>query len=154
MDTLVPTDTRLTRQDFSDMLVEYAAGRLASFVRPFQLRREIEEIISELKGEQIRIKQESFDEFLNKAQQFIVQQAGERPQKVALKQIVFLQNVMANEDYDVRAKLAANIQLTDLVGTSAKSRSEFYDPQDTAATIRKMVDEMGDLVEMEESMYV
>jgi len=153
MDTLTPVDTRLTRQDFSDMLVEYAASRLANWVRPFQLRREIEVMISELKGEKIRIKQESFDELLNKAQQFIVEQAGERPQKVALRQIVFLQCIIANNESGFREKLAANAQLTDLVGTSAKSRSEFYDPQDTAATIRKMVEEMSDLVEMEDAVY-
>ncbi len=153
MDTLTPVDTRLTQQDASDMLVEYAASRLASFVRPFQLRREIEEIISELKGEKTRIKQGSFDELLNKAQQFIIEQSGEKPQKIALKQIMFLQNVVANNDFDVRSKLVANAQLTDLVGTSSKSRSEFYDPQDTAGLIRRMVEEMDDLVEQEESVY-
>lgn len=153
METLTPTDTRLTRQDTSNMLVEYAADRLAQFVRPFRLRREIEEIISELKGEPVKVKQESFDELLNKAQQFIIDQAGERPAKVALKQIVFLQNIISDDDSDTKTKLMANVQLTDLVGTSAKSRSEFFDPRDTAGLIRRMVGEMEDLVEEEDAVY-
>lgn len=154
MDTLTPVNTELMRQDASDMLVEYAASRLASFIRPYQLRRELEELVSKLRdGEEVRINEESFNELVQKATEFNTKQAGERPEKIAVKQIAWLQNLMSNDNVDIRSKLAANSQLTDLIGTGYKNRSELNDTQDAAALVRRVVAEMEDLVDQEESVY-
>ncbi len=153
MSALTTVDSQLMRQETSDMLVEIVADRLARFVRPAQLRREIEQIISNLRGKETKLKRDAFDELLGKANKLITQQSGERPQKVALKQIAFLQSIIADDDIDIRSQLLANVQLTDLMGTSAKYRSEFYEPQDTVNTIRKMLSEIDELVEQEDAMY-
>lgn len=153
MNAVTTADTRLTRQDSSDMLIEYAAERLASFVRPYQLRRELEELIYTLTGEQIKLVEDSFDELIRKAQQFNAQQAGERPQKVAINQICFLQNAISNDSFDMRTKLVANAQLSDLVGTRSKDRSELLETGDVAELVRRMVSEMDELVEMEDDSY-
>jgi len=154
MDALAPIDTLLANESLSDMLVETVASRLARFVRPFQLRREIEEIISNLRGKPTKLNQESFDKLLGQAQQFLVIRSGERLQTMALKQIGFLQDVIADDDIDVRVQLAANAQLTDLVGTSAKTRSEMYESESVPQLIRQMVGEMENLVEEKEAMLV
>lgn len=148
MNALTSVDTTLTEQSIGDMLVEAVASRLARFVRPFQLRREIEEIISELRGKVTKLSQKSFDELIGKAQQFLSIHSGESPQLVYSKQVGFLQGVISDDDLDVRIQLAANSQLTDLIGTSARHRSEMYDPDSTTELIRKMVDEMdNDMIE-------
>ncbi len=147
MDALTSADTLLTEQSIGDMLVESVASRLARFVRPFQLRREIEEIISELRGTPTRINQDSFDELLGKAQEFLTVRAGESSQLIASKQIGFLQGVISDDDLDVRIQLAANSQLTDLVGTNAKTRSEMHEPGSIGELTRRMIGEMDDLVE-------
>ena len=148
MNALTSVDTTLTEQSIGDMLVEAVASRLARFVRPFQLRREIEEFISELRGKPIKLSQESVDELIGKAQQFLTSRSGESPQLIASKQIGFLQDVILDEGLDIRVQLVANSQLTELVGTSAKHRSEMYDPDSTTELIRKMVDEMdNDMIE-------
>ncbi len=147
MDALTSADTLLTEQSIGDMLVETVASRLARFVRPFQLRREIEEIISELRGKPTKISQDSFDELLGKAQEFLTVRAGESSQLIASKQIGFLQDVISDDGLDVRVQLAANSQLTDLVGTSAKTRSEMHEPGSIGELTRRMIGEMDDLVE-------
>ncbi len=146
MDALTSADTLLTEQSIGDMLVETVASRLAKFVRPYQLRREIEEIISELRGKPTKLSQDSFDELLGKAQQFLTVRSSESPQLIASKQIGFLQDVISDDGLDVRVQLAANSQLTDLVGTSAKTRSEMYEPSSVSELIRQMVGEMDELV--------
>lgn len=152
MDALTAVDPQLIRQTTSDMLVESVADRLARFVRPAQLRREIEQIISNLRGKETKLKQEAFDELLGKANELITQQSGEKPQTIALKQISFLKSVIADDEVDIRAQLSANLQLTDLIGTSAKHRSEFFEPRDIATMTRKMVAEMDELIEQEDAM--
>ena len=148
MNALTSVDTTLTEQSIGDMLVEAVASRLARFVRPFQLRREIEEIISELRGKVTKLSQKSFDELIGKAQQFLSIHSGESSQLVYSKQVGFLQGVISDDELDVRIQLAANSQLTDLIGTSARHRSEMYDPDSTTELIRKMVEEMdNDMIE-------
>lgn len=148
MDSLTSAETALTEQSIGDMLVETVASRLARFVRPFQLRREIEETISEIRGKATKLSQESFDELIGKAQQFLTFRSGESAQLIASKQIGFLQDVIADDDLDIRVQLVANTQLTELVGTSAKHRSEMYDAGSVTELVRKMVNEMdNDMIE-------
>ena len=153
MDALTTVNAVLMNPSASDWLAEWVAGRLARFCRPAQLRREIEEILEDLTKKKIRLKQEAFDELVGKANEIIAYQSGEKPQKVAQKQVAFLQSIIADRGEDTRSQLAANAQLTDLVGTSSKQRSEFHEPGDAAHLTRKMLAEMEEIDEMEDAKY-
>ena len=153
MEALTTVDADLMRQKAGDMLVETVATRLARFVRPTQLRRELEEIISELRGKPTRLNQDSFDELLGKDHNLNAQESSERPEKTVQKQIALLKDIISDDSLDAKVILTANAQLTEMIGTSAKYRSEVYEPQDIAAMTRRMVEEMGTLVEEEDAMY-
>lgn len=127
----------------NEVTIEYAASRLARYVRKHRVKAELDELVQE------KIPMDVFERILRKARARI-NEAEVDPKTRFKEAIRTLEDIIAETDNE-KTLLSAQNQLAELLGIGAKWKQDTNTPEDRARMLREAMSAIDSSMDSNES---